>query len=240
MQILGYLIFSLSLFYFFFLWQFPYDQLKKAIIQGFEEAVPLKLSITRMGPSFPCDLLIENIRIDSGALLFQLPDLSLHPNLFSFLWGEGGFSLQDTASSSRLRGEFHMQKKQSRVKIQLNNLEIKTSAQKEASFQMKLSGEGTFQWMGEDFEKGNGQAWALLERGEIRGAQEAQLPLPLALFNTIRAEIKLQGGILRVKRLEVSGKDLKGSFQGDFQFPGKAKGEFPDLGLFLQPSGAKR
>ena len=133
-----------------------------------------------------------------------------------------------------------MERNQRRVKIRLNNLEIKTSAPKETSFQMKLSGEATFEWVGEDFGKGNGQAWALLQRGEIGGAQDAQLPLPLALFDTIRAEIKLQDGILQVKRLEVSGKDLKGSFQGDFPFPGKGKGDFPDLGLLLQPSGAKR
>jgi type II secretion system protein N len=238
MQILGYLIFGLSLFYIFFLWQFPYDQLKKAIIQRFEETSPLKLSIVRMGPSYPYNLFIQNIHIDSGALLFQVPDLILHPNLLGLFWGERSLSLQDLANTPRLRGEYRMEKNQRRVKILLNNLEIKASAQKETSFQMKLSGEATFQWLGKDFERGNGQAWALLQRGEIRGAQNARLPLPLSLFDTIRAEIKLQEGILRVKRLEVSGKDLKGSFQGDLPFPGK--GDFPDLGLLLQQSGAGR
>jgi len=52
--------------------------------------------------------------------------------------------------------------------------------------------------------------------------------------------VQLKGGTLRVKRLEVSGKEFNGSFQGDFPFPGKGKGEFPDLSLFLQPSGVKR
>jgi type II secretion system protein N len=240
MQICGYLIFSLSLFYLFLLWQFPYDQLKKAMIQGFEETIPFKLSITKMGPSFPCGLLIENIRLDSGALLFQLPDVSLHPNLLSFFRGESSFKVQDLGNSPRLRGEFHVQENQSRVKFRLDNLEVKTSAQKGISFQMKLSGEGTFQWRGEDFEKMKGQAWALLERGEIRGAQDGQLPLPLALFNKARAEIRLQDGVLQVKRLEVSGKDLKRSFQGDFQLPKKGKGAFPDLEFFLQPSVPKR
>ena len=237
MQILGYFIFGLSLFYLFFLCQFPYDQLKKVIIQRFEETIPLKLSIERMGPSYPYNLLIENIQIDSGSLLFQVPDARLHPSLAGFFWGGRSFDLHDLANPPRLRGEFRMEKNRSGVKILLNNLEIKASAQKETSFQMKLSGEGTFQWVGEDFQKGNGRAWALLQRGEIRGAQNAQLPLPFALFDTIRAEIKLQDGILQVKRLEVSGKDLKGSFQGDFPFPGK--GDFPDLGLLLQSSGAK-
>jgi len=237
MQILGYLIVSLLLLYSFFLWQFPYFQIKETIVQGFEEAIPLKLSIGRVGPSFPANLLIENIRIDSGSLLFQIPDMRLHPNLLSFFWGEMGFKLEDLRDSQRLRGEFQPAKKekQGRMKIWLNNLVIKTSTREDFSFQLKLSGEATLKWVGEDYEKGNGQAWALLERGQMGGVEVTQLPLPLALFDKIRADIQLKEGVLRVKRLEVSGKDLKGSFQGDFPFPGKGKGDFPDWGLLLPP-----
>ncbi len=240
MQILGYLLFGFSLFYAFFLWQFPYDHIRKAIIQGFEESFPMKLSIGKVGPSLPSNIAVENISIDSGSLLFQVPDVSLHPNLLGFFWGKTGFNLEGPGKSQGLHGEFQSQKNQNRVTIRLNNLVIKASAAKETSFQMKLSGEATFDWMGEDFEKGNGLGWALLERGEIRGAQNSQLPPALALFDRIRAEVQLKEGTLRVKRLEVSGKDFNGSFQGDFPFPGKGKGDFPDLGLFLQPSGAKK
>jgi hypothetical protein len=101
MQILGYVIVSLLLFYSFFLWQFPYFQIKETIVQGFEEAVPLKLSIGKVSLSFPANLLIENIRIDSGSLLFQIPDMRLHPNLLSFFWGETGFRLEDLGDSQR-------------------------------------------------------------------------------------------------------------------------------------------
>jgi type II secretion system protein N len=240
MQILGYLLFGFSVFYAFFLWQFPYDQIRKAIIQGFEETLPVKLSIGRVSPSFPSDIAVQHIAIDSGSLRFQIPDLSLKPQLLGFFWGKTGFDLQSSGKSPGLRGEFQTQKSQNRVKMQLNNLVIKASAAKEVSFQMKLSGEATFDWMGEDFDKGAGLGWALLERGEIRGAENSQLPLPLTLFNRIRAEVQLKEGTLRVKRLEVSGKDYNGSFQGDFPVPGKGKGNFPDLSLFLQSSGAKK
>jgi type II secretion system protein N len=237
MQIFGYLLFGFSLFYAFFLWQFPYDQVRRVIIQGFEEAFPMKLSIGRVGPSFPSNVAVENISIDSGSVLLQVPDMSLHPNLLGFFWGKTGFSLEGPGKSPGLLGEFQSQKNQNRVKIRLNNMVIKASAGKETSLQMKLSGEVSFDWRGEDFEKGTGLGWALLERGEIRGTQNSQLPAALALFDRIRAEVQLKEGMLRVKRLEVSGKDFNGSFQGDFPFPGKGKGDFPDLGLFLQPSG---
>jgi len=238
MQILGYLLFSLLLFYFFFLWQFPYHQVKKAIIQGFEEAVPLGLSIGRIRPSFPSNLLIENVRIESGSLIFQVPDMSLHPTLPGFFWGKTRFKLADLGNPQRLGGEFQSEKDQHIIKIRLHNLEMKASSQKEISFPMKLSGEAMFQWVGDDFEKGDGQAWALLERGEIRGAQDSPLPLPLSLFDKIQAEIQLKEGVLRIKRLEVSGKEMKRSFQGDFQL--SERSGFPDLGIFLQPSGVNR
>jgi len=235
MPILGYLLFGFSLFYVFFLWQFPYDQVRRVIIQGFEETFPMKLSIGRVGPSFPSNIAVENIAIDSGSVLFQLPDMNLHPNLLGFFWGKTGFNLEGPGKSPGLQGEFQSQKNQNRVKIRLNNMVIKASAPKETSFQMKLSGEASFDWRGEDFERGTGLGWALLERGEIRNPQNSQLPAALALFDRIRAEVQLKGGMLRVKRLEVSGKDFNGSFQGDFPFPGKEKGDFPDLSLFLQP-----
>jgi type II secretion system protein N len=237
MQILSYFIVSLLFFYFFFLWQFPYFQIKEAIVQGFEEAIPFKLSIGRVGPSLPANLLIENIRLDSGSLLFQFPDIRLHPNLLSFFWGEVGFNLEDLGGSQRLRGEFQSAKKEKhgRMKIWLNNLVIKTSTREDLSFQLKLSGEATLKWVGEDYEKGDGQAWALLERGQMGGVEVTHLPLPLALFDKIRADIQLKEGVLRIKRLEVSGKELRGSFQGDFPFPGKGKGDFPDLRVLLPP-----
>jgi type II secretion system protein N len=236
MQILGYLLFGFSLFYAFFLWQFPYDQIKKTIIQGFEETFPMKLAIGRVAPSFPSNITIESIFIDSGSLLFQVPDVRLHPKLLGFAWGKTGFSFEVPGKSQQLHGEFLSEKRQNRVNIRLNHLVVRTASPKDIAFQMKLSGEAMLQWVGEEFERGNGQGWALLERGEIQGIQDSQLPLPLALFDTLRAEVQLQGGTLRVKRLEVSGKDFNGSFQGDFPLPGQGRGDFPDLGLFLQPT----
>jgi len=238
MIILGYLVISLTLVYFFFLFQFPYDQLKRTIIRGFEETLPLRLSIATVRASFPSDLLIEDINIESGTFLFEVPDLSLQPNFPGFFWGRRSYNLKDLGNRQSLSGEFQSEKDQHRIKIRLHGLEIKASSQKEISFPMKVSGEAMFEWMGDDFEKGNGQVWALLERGEIRGTRDSPIPLPLTLFERIRAEIQFREGLLRIKRLEVSGKEMKGSFQGDFQF--SKKGDFFDLSLLWQPPGGGR
>jgi len=234
MPIFGYLLFSISLFYLFFIWQFPYERVKRNIIQGFEDTFPFHLSIGRVGPSFPANLFIEDIKVQSASASFQIPDLSIHPNLPGFFFGKTGFVLRDSKSLQRLQGEFQQEKIQGRMKIRLDRLEVKAFSPKEYSFLIKLSGEATLKWTGEEMEKGSGQGWVLLERGEIIGSQDSQLLFPWFLFDTLRAEIQLQEGASRLKRLEVSGKDLKGTFQGDFLLSGIEKGSFPDLGFIIQ------
>ena len=231
--LLGSLILGLVLFYLFFLWQFPYAQVRKAMVQAFEETVPLTLSIGQVGPSFPANLRVENIRVSSDSLSFRVPDLTLHSNLLSFFTGKTHLAIRDSNNSSRLEGRFRQEKNKNRLNLQLNQMEVKTQSSKEFSFLVKLSGEASFQWEGQDWEKGNGQAWALLERSEIQGAQTSQAHPLLTLFDTLRTEVQLKEGIIQVKRLEASGKDTRFSLPKDLQFPIKG-GIPPDLGILFQ------
>ena len=239
-QVVGYLVGGLAFFYAFFLWQFPYDRVKGAAIQSFEETLPLNLSIGRVGPSFPFRLRFEDIRIESGLLSFQIPDLTLRPVLLSLFLGRMEVTLKGSKNPERFRAEFEQEKSLGRVKIWLHGVEIQASSPKEFSCLMKGSGEASLQWPGENWEKISGQAWALLERGEIPGGQNAQIPLPLTLFDTMRAEAQVKEGVLRLKRLELSGKDLKASLPKEVQFPLKGGSLPPDLGLVFQPIKAGR
>ena len=236
MPTLGYTLFALSLFYLFFLWQFPYEGVKKAVIQNFAEMLPLNIFIERVGPSFPLQLHFEKINIHSGNLFFQIPDVTVQPNLVNYILGKPDLHVKDWPTFQRLQGEFVAEKNRNQIKIQLNNLEIKAFRPNEFSLPITLSGEASLQWVGENFGKLNGQAWVLLQRGEIQGVFNLQPPYPLNMFETIRAEIQIQEGILRVKRLVASGKDMKEIVLKDIQLPiyGLEKGEFPDLSLFFQ------
>jgi type II secretion system protein N len=230
---LGFLILGLILFYLFFLWQFPYAQLRKEMVQAFEETIPLTLSIGRVGPSFPASLEIHNIRVSSDSLSVHVPDLIFHPGVLNFLLGKTEWAVEEAGSLSRLQGRFQQGKNRCRLNLRLNQVEVPASSPGGLSFSLKLSGEATLQWEGEDWDKGKGQAWALLERSEIHGAQPSQAPLPLILFDTLRAEVQLQDGIVRVGRLEASGKDRRFSLPKDFQF--SLKGGIPSDGRIFIP-----
>jgi len=237
MQILGYLLFSFLLSYLFIFFQFPYERLKQTITQELEETLPMSVTIGRVKPSFPAHLILEKIRLQSGSLRFQVPDLMIQPNLVGLCLGKTDIKLTDSGNPARLHAEVHLGKNRSRAKIQINKLEIKTFTTGDFPFQINLSGEATVQGVGEDLAKGSGRAWVLLERGEIREIQTSQLPLMLALYDTLRAEIQFQEGIVHVKRLEVSGNGKKNSIEGDFQFSGKSISGFPDLGFIFSPPG---
>jgi type II secretion system protein N len=232
--ILGYFLAGALFFYAFFLWQFPYDRLKSAWVQSFEEALPLRLSIGRMAPVLPWGLRLEDVRVGTDSLSFRLPDLVLRPDLAAFLTGKAGLSLQDAGSSARLAGTFRREKNKNGFSLRLNKAEVQALAGKETSFRVRLSGEGALEWVGEDWDKGDGQLWALLERGEFQGSPEAQIPLPLKLFDSVRGEIQFKEGMARVKRLEASGKENRFTLPQPIQIPLKGGALSPELFLLFQ------
>jgi type II secretion system protein N len=234
---LGYIFLGGFFFLIFFFWQFPYDRLKEGLIQNFEESVPLSLSIGRIAPSFPLNLGMENIRVGRDGFSLQLPDLIVHPNLVEILLGNPSFEFSEGGNSSRLTGKFQQGKNQNRLNLQLNKLEIQASIGKGQPLRIKASGEASFQWEGEDINRGRGQLWSLLERGELQGGAASPIPLPLILFDTLRAEVQVQDGMARVKRLEASGKDTRFSLPQPIQVPLKGGGLPPELALLLQLPG---
>ena len=232
--ILAYFLAGVLFFYAFFLWQFPYDRLKNAWVQSFEEALPLSLSIGRLAPVLPWGLRLEDVRVGTDSLSFRLPDLVLRPDLPAFLAGKTGLGLQDAGSSARLAGNFRREKNKNGFSLRLNKEEVQAFVGKETSFRVRLSGEGAFEWEGEDWAKGKGQLWALLERGEFQGSPGARIPLPLKLFDSVRGEVQLKEGMAGVKRLEASGKENRFTLPQPIQIPLKGGGLPPELIFFLQ------
>jgi len=232
--ILGSILLGGFFFCVFFLAQFPYERLKKNLIQSFEESFPLTLSIGRMAPSLPLNLGIENIRVGREGFSLQLPDLIVHPHLVKTLLGNPSFECSDGKNSSRLTGRFQQEKNRNRLDLRLNKLEIQASLGTGQTFWIKASGEASLQWEGEDWERARGQLWSLLERGELRGGAASQLPLPLTLFDTLRTEVLVQEGIARVTRLEASGKDARFTLPQQVQVPLKGGALPPELLLLFQ------
>ncbi len=225
---IGYVLFGIILLYVLILWSFPCDQVRTAAIQGLEEVLPARVSLGKVSLSFPFYFHVENIRVESGPLSFQLPDMDLVPQILPFLKGKTAFQITDVMKPHRLRGEYQIKNNAGEMKISLENLELKTQYEKDFSFQTRASGEGTFQWVGEDFDRRNGKAWLLLEKGKIQGGEgQGQPPFLLGFIERVRAEFRIERGIMNVNRLEVNGKEMKDAIPG---------GSLPDLGMFLQPS----
>ena len=232
--ILGYFLLGVLFFCAFFLWQFPYDRLTKAWIQNFEGPLPLRLSIDRVSRAFPWSLKVENIRLGADALSFRFPDLILRPHFSGMILGKPAFDLADTGNHSRVSGKFRQEKNRNGLNLRLNQMEVQAFLGKESSFPIRLSGEASLQWEGKDFTRGEGQLWALLEKGEIPGDAASRIPLPLTLFDTARGEVQFKDGIARVKRLEASGKSTTFRLPQPLQIPLKGGSLPPELFLLFQ------
>jgi len=234
MQVIGYFLFALSLFYMFFLWQFPYEGLRRAIILSFEENLPVNLLIQEAKPSLPLNLILEKIRMETGPLSVTLPDVKVDPDWLGLLSGQTRFAFTDPGNSDQFRGTYGVANQQGDLRLQAKELEIHASSGKQFSLRVSLSGEARLQWVGEDYARGQGQIWFSLRKIGMEAAPGDPLWPFLNLIDRLRAEIEVREGIYHLKRLDVEGKNLNRSFQGDFIISRKEKGALPDLSMLLQ------
>ena len=235
MKILGFLLIGISLLYGLLVWTFPYERVKGAFIQSVEESLPIRLSIGRVGPSFPFGLQLEKIQIQSGPIRLQIPDLRIRPDVGDFIQGRTTVHFRDEKNPERLQGKWGQEKSQNRLDLQLQHFAIKAFWAEGISFPLGISGEAEMQWIGDQVKKGTGQGWALLERGRMESSRNAQIPLPIRDYDTLRAELQIKEGMMRLKRLEVSGKKHRIVLPPNLQIP-LTGGTLPNLGLFFPPS----
>jgi len=232
--ILGYFLLGVLFFWAFFLWQFPYDRLTNAWIRNFEGSLPVSLAIDRVSGVFPGSLKLEKIRVRADSLSFLFPDLILRPHFPGLILGKPAFDLADTRNPPWVWGQFRREKNRNGLNLRLNQMEVQALSGEENSFSIRLSGEASLLWEGKDLDRGEGQLWALLERGEIKGDAASRIPLPLTLFETARGEVQFKDGIARVKRLEASGKNTSFRLPQPVQIPLKGGNLPPELFLLFQ------
>lgn len=224
MRFLGYLLLAIGLLYALLFWQFPYDRVQTALSQSLVGIAPVELTVSRVRPGFPFHLRLEGFGLKSGPFHFQGPTLSLHPDLRSLLGGRLAFRLAGKGHPRPLEGELWftewLGKDRGGLTLRLERLPVRAFSGGDLLFPGRLSGEASFRWRGKDFGQGQGQAWALLEREE--GESPEPHPSPVPPFETLRLEVRAEGGAFTVKRLELSGKNFLPS--GNWFRRGPAKG----------------
>jgi type II secretion system protein N len=235
MKILGFLFIGIGLLYGFLVWTFPYERVKGAFIQSVEESLPIRLSIERVGPSFPFALQLERIQVQSGPVRLQIPDLRIRPDVGDFFRGRTTFHFRDEKNPERLQGKWGQEKNKNRLDLQLRHFTIEAFWSEGISFPLGISGKAELQWIGDAVQKGTGQGWALLERGRMESGRNAQIPLPIRDYDTLRTELQLKEGMLRLKRLELSGEKHRIVLPPNLQIP-LTGGTLPNLGLFFPSS----
>lgn len=207
MKTIGYFLLALILFYLFLLVQFPYEAIKKKVALNFAQSNMGNLKIGKVGPSFPFDLSLQNISWNIEDLGIQIPDLIVGINLYKTVLGNIDIEINDLKNPPCLYGKYFSAMKEGSLKIRLDKTELKATYKKDYSLNLNMSGEAKLQWVGENYEKVDGEFWVLLQRGDIEVYREGSLPIFLKNYDKLRAEMEIKKGNLWAKRLVISGKE---------------------------------
>ncbi|MGB9699662.1 MAG: hypothetical protein ACPL5I_09785 [Thermodesulfobacteriota bacterium] len=242
MKTIGYSLLALFLFYIFLLIQFPYEAIKENLARNFAQLNMGKLKIGKVSPSFPFDLSLQNISWDSENLGMQIPDLIMGLNIIKTILGKTDIEIKDLKNRQRLQGWYYQEAKEGSLRLLLEHTELKVAYKNDFSLTVRISGEAKLRWMGQNYEKVNGEVWALLQRGEIEIRKEESIPFFLKAYDRLKAEVQVQEGNFWAKRLIVSGKESKEIVWRDLNLNELRQGAGANLGalLGLAPIGTKK
>jgi type II secretion system protein N len=234
MKTIGYSLLALILFYLFLLMQFPYEAIKENLARSFAQLNMGKLKIGKVRPFFPFDLSLQNISWNSENMGMQIPDLIMGLNIIKTVLGKTEIEIKDLKNPQRLQGKYYQEVKEGSLRLLLDHTELKVAYKNNFSLSVSISGEAKLRWLGQNYEKVNGEFWALLQRREIEVRPEERIPLFLKTYDNLRAEVQVQDGNFWVKRLVVSGKESKEIVWRDLNLNDLLKRSGPALGALLE------
>lgn len=230
---MGYSLLAAILFYLFLLFQFPYEAIKENFSRNFNQLNIGILKIGKVTPSFLFDFSLENITWNSENLGMQIPDLITGINIIKAVLGKTDIQIKDLKNPQRFHGRYNQDIKEGSLRIRLENTELKVAYKNDFSLSISLSGEAKLRWMGENYERINGELWAVLQRGKIEVKQEGSIPFFLRAYDKLRAEVQVQEGSLWAKRVVISGKEGKEIVFRDLNLTDLLQRPEPNLGTLL-------
>lgn len=234
MRTIGYFLLAIIIFYLSLLAQFPYEAIKENLSRNFNQLNMGKLRIGKVSASFPFDLSMQNITWNSENLGMRIPDLIFGINIIKTVLGNTDIEIKDLKNPQRLQGRYNQAAKEGSLRIRLDNTELKVAYKNDFSLTVSMSGEAKLRWLGENYEKINGEIWTLLQRREIEVKQERSGPFFLRSYDELRAEVQIKDGELLAKRLVISGKESREIILRDLNLTALLKGPRFDLEALLR------
>ncbi len=231
---IGYSFLGIILFYIFLLVQFPYEVIKEELTRNLANLNLGKFKIGKVSPSFPLALSLQNITWSSENLGVQIPDLMASLNIIKTIIGYADIEIKDLEDTRRLQARYYLATKEGSLRIRLDKAKVEADYKNDYSFNISLSGDLKLQWVGENYEKIDGEFWTIMERGEIEVRKEGSVPLFLMAYNKIRAEGQVKEGNFWAKRLVIAGKEGKEIVLSDLNLTNLLKGAGSNLGTLLK------
>ena len=226
---------------FFFYYLFPSDAVKEYLTAQIHQASrDLTVKISRVRPAFPPGLKLYNVRVyHLGRAIAGLDDLKISPNIFSLFLATTHLRFEGNGYGGILRGRADITKesagREMMIDAYLTGIQVNQVEALNAVMTHKISGnlEGVLTF------KSNapGQmltADLILMDGQIDFSPPV-LNQNALTFDTIEAELELNGHALMINRCQLEGNQLEADIAGSIKFDGRSARKILNLSGTVRP-----
>jgi type II secretion system protein N len=208
--------FALLLFVICVILFIPTAELRKIAEQAFERA-GCTFQAKEFGKAFPLGVRARNLEIaDERGPLLRADSASIRLRLLPLLAGKVSFSYRATIGNGDVRGDFApMPGGEAHVEISHVRLEdipfFRTATG--AGVKGDLQAQGSFRGKGNST---RGEARLEVKNVELAGVKISEMPLPDALYDTVRGALKVKNGKAVLESFTLQGEGLYVRLKGDF------------------------
>jgi type II secretion system protein N len=192
---------------------FPFDRIKNRLESEVRTGTQLELNIARISPRFLNRFVLSDVVLSdrTGRVLFESPAVHAHVSLFNLLRGIFAVTMKGHAYGGDLAVKTEQGSKRRFFAVDADRLDIAAySLLKDLG--LKVSGNlgGTFEMTGDA-----GKGRFLLKGLATRELKVRGFPVPDLDFDQAWIEGDVKGDRLKIRKLELDGKELKIRISGD-------------------------
>ena len=192
---------------------FPFDRIKARLESEVRRGTQMELNVARISPRFLNRFVLADVVLSdrTGRVLFESPTVHTHVSLFNFLRGIVAVTMKAHAYGGELAVKTEQGAKRRFVAVDADGLDIGAYRLLKDKG-IKVSGK-----LGGNFEMtndaGKGRLW--FKSLASRELKVMGFPVPDLDFEQGWIEAEVKGDRLKVKKLELDGKELKVRVTGD-------------------------
>jgi type II secretion system protein N len=229
---------------------FPYYALKPKFESALSKAINMDVSINAIKPALPIGWTMVGLKISGEN---AVDSLTLKPSILPLFIGEFALGVKVTEGKGMLKGSLATTflKIGNRIDVDLTMKKFELSVIKHFSKKFEeitgtVTGDLDVTYVKKQPERSNGEINLLIDNGQIQ-LNIPSFPIAAIPFSRFELKAKMDNGLLKISKADLSGNEISGNMRGDMKMGGSIEASNLNfiIGLklsqtykaFLGPSG---